>query len=332
MFESSNDFLKNFLTGYNSAESRKKDDAQGMLSSLMYFGGAPSRDQATQLKDVLGFNWPSTTTTQMVPQTGPSLNFDGDAPGTGLSPMMSSLPVRQTQFKEAMGSNPLAYMGVLAKMKEHTNKITPQTVYGEILAKQAKGQPLSDPEQETIDMMMTGKTPWFLNNLDEDQQAQAAQMAGKIIPTAAESQRLGLDEKKLAAKTQYEQQLLELKTKAEQNLDFARRQGLIDNKQYREKVIRLKAVDGSVRNLMLHSLLSGDELPKVDVEKLYNISIPQTKVGLGVTKSEADGIIDKVTSAKPETQKALLQNLLNGYNPQDREFIFNVYKSRIGSN
>lgn len=310
--------------GYDRAEARDQGKAKNLLSALEYFGGSPSDAQASQLKQVLGFDWPSTTTT-------PTINMEG--PTSGGSFNMQGNPKRE--YAKATGSNPLALLTALAKIKEGKNTVTPNSVIGNIMAKKSEGQPLTENDEALYSDYRSARSPWFTGNLDDEGLDKASMIAAGLSPNAYQDATLGMDKDKLQYKKEYDDKHMAFKERALSDLNTRFQKGLISVDAFRKGMLKLNTTSKAIQSILMSSLLNGEELPDMNLESLYGIQLPggpaKPTPGKGsVTTPQGEKIVDRIIAEKPEARKALINTLLEGYSDADRSMIHGLYQKRLG--
>jgi len=327
--DTSDGLLKYILGGYNASKQDAVTKSGNLLQSLMYFGGAPDQTQAVDLKNTLGFDWPREMITPPSVKT-PSLSGIFNGAG-GFNPGMlpdTSVSVNpgEYKYKPAMGSEALELVKLLSKQKETQKLPTPNNVIGSIMSKRSQGLDLSDEESMLYDEYRTGKLPWFSEYMGGDELDLAAGVAGGLRTSANKDADIEMDMKKLSQKSMYDEKLLKLKQQAENNLMTRHKQNLISTDEFRKGMLNLKKKDSTIKNLVLTSLLEGEDLPDIDFSAFYGVKLPE-QGGITVNKDQAVAVVKRIKAFKgtDEERKKLVTKLLGEYTPPDREFIWNLY-------
>lgn len=327
----------------------RKEKAKNMFSGLQLYGGAPTEQQALDLKSLLGVEVP-----RVRPEGVRNISnlFDSALSPTSMAASAVGAPTRvrtPPEYASLVGSNDVKLLEIDAKRRELKHPATSLTnVIGAIAQKMGAGQELTPGEQEVYDKYYTSKTPWSIGELGEEEAMGAARVAAGLKANANVEAQIGMDQKKLAEKTQFDQGLLQVYKDKEAGLTDRFNKGLISLTSYRNAVLGLAKKKEAVRDTVLTSILNGSGVPNLNIERLMDVDVNGDGVITGSTKAASAGvgqipdkvgnltkdkgiaIITHVTSKPAEQQQEALKKLLEGYGPDERQYLFNIYQAKMG--
>lgn len=227
-------FNNPFLEGVKNEQQNRLMKALQGYEGTKYFGGRPTGEMASNLKNVLGIDLP----------------LEELGPGEVGPPQLRNIP-GMVDIKAAQAAG-------------QAGSLTTDKLRAYLLRKQIEGN-LNEQETAVLGKLNTNRAPYYSQFLNPDQQVPWAGVASGLTPDANTTARM---EQKLELFNKG----MEFKNRALAKLDEDRDAQRINDQQYRLQRLQIDRIHRATMGETLQAIIAGEDPQAFDYESLYNVN------------------------------------------------------------